>query len=137
MSKLSLTLNFEAINCASCGVTFAMTDDYINSRRDDHATFYCPNGHDNLYEGASETEQLRKQLVQAEHQRDSANLTARQVRQERDAVAKAHRKMRTRILKGVCPCCNRSFDDLRQHMATEHADFGKPQTLKALQQGEK
>lgn len=103
MSKLSLKLNFEAINCASCGVTFAMTDAYIKRRRDDHATFYCPTGHANFYKGASETEQLRKQLVQTEHQRDSANLTAGQVRQERDAVAKAYRKMRTQILKGVCP----------------------------------
>jgi DNA-binding XRE family transcriptional regulator len=34
----------------------------------------------------------------------------------------------------VCPCCNRSFENLRQHMATQHADFGQERTLKALRE---
>jgi DNA-binding transcriptional regulator YiaG len=134
VSTFDKGIGFEAIHCAACGVAFAMTTDYIKRRRDDHATFYCPSGHSNVYLGKSEAEQLRDQLAQVEHQRDRAKMTAEQVRQQRDAIAKAHRKMRIRVMNGVCPCCNRSFEDLRQHMATKHPDFGKPQTVRALRE---
>ncbi len=33
------------IECSSCGVSFGMTEDFIQARRDDHRTWYCPNGH--------------------------------------------------------------------------------------------
>jgi hypothetical protein len=26
----------------------------------------------------------------------------------------------------VCPCCNRSFQNLRRHMATKHPEFNAP-----------
>ena len=49
-------------------------------------------------------------------------------------VSKAHKRMRERVMNGVCPCCNRTFQNLREHMKSEHADFGTVQTLAALRQ---
>ena len=32
-------------------------------------------------------------------------------------------RMKNRIKVGVCPCCNRTFQDLAKHMASQHKDF--------------
>jgi hypothetical protein len=37
------------IECATCGVVFAVTDSYQARRREDHERFFCPNGHRNIY----------------------------------------------------------------------------------------
>lgn len=134
MADFAKGIGFSVVQCCNCNVAFALTDDFIQRRRNDHKTLYCPAGHGNYFSGKNEAEKLREQLAQVEHQRDRARMTTEQVRSERDAIAKAHRKMRVRVMNGVCPCCNRSFDDLRQHMATKHPDFGKPQTVKALRE---
>jgi hypothetical protein len=47
---LNLFTGLESLACASCGVTFGMTDDMVKRRRSDHRVFYCPSGHEN-YEG--------------------------------------------------------------------------------------
>jgi hypothetical protein len=54
------------IECASCGVTFGITTDYQKRRRDDHANFYCPSGHVNVYRGKTEAEKLQEMLKRAE-----------------------------------------------------------------------
>lgn len=38
-----------AIECANCSVVFSITEHYLQRRRQDHAEFYCPNGHTNVY----------------------------------------------------------------------------------------
>ncbi|WP_165394478.1 helix-turn-helix domain-containing protein [Pseudoxanthomonas winnipegensis] len=40
--------------------------------------------------------------------------------------------MRQRVMNGVCPCCNRTFENLRRHMHDKHPEFGQPETLAAL-----
>lgn len=118
--------------CCSCGMLFAVPSDFQARRKDDHKSFYCPSGHCQSYTGATEAMKLRKELDAKE--RDLRNATARALtaESERRQIAKAHDKMRKRIVNGVCPCCNRSFENLRMHMQTEHADFGTPSTLLAL-----
>lgn len=32
-------------------------------------------------------------------------------------------RTRNRIAAGVCPCCNRTFQNLADHMRTLHADY--------------
>lgn len=134
MSTFSRTETFNVIHCSNCGLAYALTADFMSRRRNDHKSFYCPVGHSQYFPGKSEAEKLREQLSQTEHQRDRARMNADELRHERDTIAKAHRKMRVRVMNGVCPCCNRSFEDLRQHMATKHPDFGQPQTIKALRE---
>lgn len=33
------------VPCAQCGIIFGLPDVYEHQLREDHATFYCPNGH--------------------------------------------------------------------------------------------
>ena len=42
--------------------------------------------------------------------------------------------MRDRVKNGVCPCCNRSFTSLWQHIKNEHPEFGESNTLKQFRE---
>lgn len=118
--------------CCNCGMVFAMPSDFQRRRRDDHKLLYCPSGHKQHYTGATEAQKLQRKLEQREAELSNAQARANHAAAQRDSIAKAHKKMRVRISNGVCPCCNRSFDNLRQHMKTQHADYGSPSTLLAL-----
>lgn len=45
MTFLELTCPHEG-----CGITFQLTDGYVSRRREDHRSFYCPNGHPKSYQ---------------------------------------------------------------------------------------
>lgn len=42
-------LVLEEINCARCGIRFGVSLPLLERRRNDHDTFYCPNGHGNVF----------------------------------------------------------------------------------------
>jgi hypothetical protein len=107
--------------CIVCGIWFGVDDDFDTNRRKDKNTFYCPNGH-NMAFGENEADRLRKQLSQ-EQQRVSLE---RQMRMDAenalDKEREAHTRQSKRIHAGVCPCCNRTFQNVARHMATKHHD---------------
>ena len=53
--------------CANCGIQFALPLPFIEARRNDHFTFYCPNGHSLcipiLPRKESKAEQLQEMLT--------------------------------------------------------------------------
>lgn len=121
MSEYLHTVGFYVEHCCNCGVAFAMTADLQKRRRGDRKSFYCPNGHGQHYTGLSEEQKLRDEVQRQAVMREAADARALRAEAERMAVTKAHVKMRTRVMNGVCPCCNRTFQNLMRHMQTEHA----------------
>lgn len=120
--------------CCNCGMLFAMPADMQRRRREDHKTFFCPAGHGQHYTGPTEADKLRREVERERQVREAAEARAGKAEQNLAQVTRAHRKMRERVMNGVCPCCNRSFANLREHMKSEHADFGTVKTLFALRQ---
>lgn len=118
--------------CCNCGMLFAMPSDYQRRRRNDHEWFYCPSGHKQHYTGVTEEQRLRNEVERQRQMREAAEARARAEKQRLTQVARAHSRMRKRVANGVCPCCNRSFGNLREHMRTQHPDFGDAKTLRAL-----
>lgn len=131
MSGFSELMGYAVEQCYKCGVPFAMTTDFKRQRKEDRQAFYCPNGHGQVYVGKSEADKLRDELERKQHALDAERGRAIALEQQRDQIAKAHRKMRDRLRNGVCPCCKRTFQNLMAHMRTEHPDFGTA-TLKML-----
>mgnify|MGYP001601907496 CR=1 FL=1 len=115
-----LYVSYEAMVCGECGISFAAPESFWSNRRDDHKTWYCPNGHSRHYPGESEKEKAQRLLreEQARHQR-----TISRENEERAAREKAERKLK-RVGRGVCPDCNRTFQNLARHMTCKHK--GKP-----------
>lgn len=100
-------------SCYSCGVLFAFPADMKLVLRDTHRTFYCPNGHQQQYIAKSEAETLRESLER--QKRITETEVAMRLESEKEQA-----KLRKRISNGVCPCCSRSFQNLRSHMRTKH-----------------
>jgi predicted GIY-YIG superfamily endonuclease len=109
LKAIKFEYEFNAIDCANCGMPFGITPDFEDRRRQDHRGFHCPNGHSNVYRGETEAEKLQKRL----------DAERRQTAMEREQRLKAERQL-ARVRKGVCPKCNRSFKALERHMATKH-----------------
>lgn len=124
-------VTLETETCCKCGMVWAMTADFVRRRRDDNAWFYCPAGHQQHYT-ANQLDKLRQELNQAHRDIDRAKEAEAEQRAKVMQIAKSYNKVRQRIRNGVCPCCNRTFQNLANHMRTEHADYGDTKTLRAL-----
>ena len=130
MTTFAAEIEFYVEHCCTCRMPFAMTGELQRARRDDRKTFYCPNGHAQHYTGASEAERLRKEVERQKQMREAEEARRLRVKAERDQVTRAYNRMRTRVMNGVCPCCNRTFQNLMQHMKTEHAGEFNLRTLR-------
>jgi hypothetical protein len=109
--------------CIRCGVPiFGPEVQYKNLHRN-HENFYCINGHAQHWPGESDEEKLRKQVERLQKEKEWAEQAAKTARQA-EAIAKGKQKAHAeRVKNGVCPCCTRSFTNLRRHMATKHPEF--------------
>jgi hypothetical protein len=77
---------------------------------------------------------LRKQMER--EQREAATLRERAIVAE-TAQRKAEnsiKRLKKRSAAGVCPCCNRTFKELANHMKSKHAQFRQLQGLEAPKQ---
>lgn len=117
---------FTVIYCGheGCGVPFALHDEFIRQRREDHKTWYCPNGHPRYYPRENETEKAKAAVRRLERQLANRDEDLRAAKVAHAVTKGKLTKTRNRIAKGVCPCCNRSFANLGKHMAGQHPDFG-------------
>lgn len=119
-------------SCAKCKCAMWMPMPLEQSARaSEKISFYCPYGHSLHYsEGESETDRLRRerdQLKQRLAQKDDEIAYQRGAKEAAERSASAMRgqvtKIKNRVGNGVCPCCTRSFTNLKRHIATKHPDY--------------
>lgn len=136
MTTLMQTLTYAVIECSQegCGVSFALSDEFIKARRHDHATWYCPNGHARHYPARNQVEEAKAEAARLSQQLDWQQAATKRARvqaeaERRSAIAfKGHAtRLRNRAAAGCCPACNRTFQNLQRHMAGQHPAFGKDQ----------
>lgn len=123
---ITKTTTFQVFDCAKCGVPFALTEEYVQRRRGDRESFYCPNGHSQWFAGESDKDKAQRLAGQLDMERTRARKLAEKLDYSRRAT-KANgtrlRKLKERAANGVCPCCNRTFRQLAAHMRDKHPDF--------------
>jgi hypothetical protein len=121
MSYLTDT-SLDTIVCCSCGITFAMPSVRRRELLDNGGGFHCPNGHAQTY-GKGRADKLEEQLAQKQRELTAARCetTAEKLKREKAETELSRHKRRTK--NGVCPCCQRSFLNLKRHLATKHPDF--------------
>lgn len=128
-AAVNLTLSFRTVACYKCGITFAVDAGVHKRWLESGEFFWCPNGHNQHYT-ESDVQKLQKRLAQVERQKEWAENNARAERSAREMTERrligqkaAKTRLRNRIKNGVCPCCTRSFTNLREHMKTQHPEF--------------
>jgi len=128
MTTFTAVDTFEIEHCYKCGIHFAMTKDFQDRRLSDHQNFYCPSGHPQHYIGESDRDRAQRlagQLDMERTRRQQAEKTADYATRSRKAVSTRLKKVKQRVGHGVCPCCNRSFKALADHMATQHPGYAQ------------
>ena len=130
-TKTVFEIELTSINCGSCGGTYAINERYREKCKQAGSSWNCPYCRVGWgYSGNSDNEQLRKQLAEAKSREELNLARANRLREERDQWANRERgqraaktRIKNRISKGVCPCCNRSFSNLHRHMSSKHPDY--------------
>lgn len=133
MPTITSTSTFTIIRCGECSVQFALNDGFVYDRKQDHRTWYCPNGHPRWYPtGSSDLEIARRERQGAERKAVRLQADVDQARAEAEhqaAVARGYKgafvQTKKRAAKGVCPVpgCRRHFVDVERHVASKHPDY--------------
>ena len=123
MASETYTGTMTVLTCCVCGVAHGLPTNYASARRNDHQSWHCPNGHKQYFFGKSDAELQRERA-------DRAEARAIRMQDERDTAERRRRaekaaktKIKNRVAKGVCPCCNRTFQNLADHMKSKHPDY--------------
>lgn len=116
-------------DCCTCFMRFAVPKSFDAARRKDGKSFFCPAGHSQSYTD-SENDRIRRErdrLKQEAARLEENAARERQLREAAERSASARKgqitRLKNRAAAGVCPCCNRSFENLRNHMSAKHPGF--------------
>lgn len=118
-------------DCITCGVRYTVPQNMWNKQRREGGFHHCPNGHSQGWgKGDTEMDKLRRERDRLKQEAARLEDDARHARfvaehQGRRAAAFKGQatKLRKRVKAGVCPCCNRTFQNLQQHMKGQHPDW--------------
>lgn len=86
---------------------------------------YCPLGHTHVPAGESKASKLEKRLQREQARHDQTKAELKHTESQRRAEKAAKTRIKNRVSKGVCPCCKRSFVNLRCHMECKHPKYGE------------
>ena len=70
---------FTVLTCPECSTTYALPNDFVRQRQEDHRGFYCPNGCCRYYPQNSEEEILKERLRCCKNKVDEQELEIRTV----------------------------------------------------------
>jgi hypothetical protein len=117
--------------CTTCGVIVVGPQVISRLARENGREFWCINGHSNRF-GKTAVQKLEDQLAAKARELETERSRVAAARAKADLAersAAAHKgkvtEIQNRIQNGVCPCCKRSFTNLRRHMATKHPEHAK------------
>lgn len=118
--------------CGSCGGIYAIALRYRQEKIEQGGYWNCPYCKCSWGYGTSQIDRLKAQLAEKEREveqerkrKEWAQQEARITERRRRALKGQLTKTKKRIGHGVCPCCQRSFENLRRHMTTKHPTYTK------------
>lgn len=118
--------NVVAIRCGSCAVLHAFPAIIYDTARQQGGFWSCPNGHRRGWARGEDQEAL--EVTRRERDRlkqENARLAEEAAAAERKRLTaeRAVKRHKTRSAAGLCPCCNRSFTNMRRHIETKHPEY--------------
>ncbi len=118
-------------DCCVCGTPFAIQSTLHKHFKQTGKGFHCPNGHRLSY-SESKIERLEKALKEersnSEWWKGNANRRSEELQQTKyklRGTKAAYTRMKNRIAGGVCPYCNRQFENITRHMESKHSEKTK------------
>lgn len=117
---LSFTEELTVVQCW-CGMHHAIPEglrDYQQRQHNDghQVSVYCPLGHTHTPAGPSKWSAERKA-------REAAEARATSLADQLAAADREAKRLARRARRGVCPCCHRSFVNVKKHMDGQHPAY--------------
>ncbi len=124
MGTIEKFSRYTLVNCGpedrgGCGMAFAMTQQFYDQTHRTGETWYCPKGHPRVWGGDSIERKLQKEQARSVALGDQLRAAIEDAETARVALIRE----RSRIANGVCPCCNRSFENVARHIKGQHPDY--------------
>lgn len=130
MPQLATTIELIELQCGSCGVFHAIPKSRYDTALEEGGHWTCPNGHSRGFnEGRLAREAVRRERDQYKQKVAQLEDDIVAIKKSRAAVQGEYTKVKNRVAAGVCPCCNRSFENLHRHMTSKHPDFKTAQVV--------
>lgn len=109
------------LQCGKCGVWHAIPKAIHATCVEEGGFWHCPNGHSWGYrEGRREREAVRRERDQLKQRVAQLDDTVAAERRAREDAETKLRTVKRRAVAGVCPCCNRTFQNVQRHMKSKH-----------------
>lgn len=134
MSTMTFSTELTRIDCGECGGVYAILEKFRKKKREKGGFWNCPYclcswG---FSKDRSEVQELRDEVDRKDRQLVSERASHDRTRADRDHVERCRRaekaaktRIKNRVGRGVCPCCNRSFENLARHMQAKHPEFAE------------
>ena len=119
--EISTTVKLVTEECYACGILFAMPQQVNERLRTKGGTFYCPNGHPQVYTEPA-IEVLKRKLRATESRATNLEHSLNGALDNLSAKKKELRSVKRRVNAGVCPYCRRHFTNLERHVHTKHPE---------------
>lgn len=115
--------------CCVCRADIYLNDAlYDSACRSEAIWFYCSYGHKQHFsQGETEETRLRRELNNQRQQNARLEDAAREARALAEKAERATKRLKKRAAAGSCPCCQRSFGNMAEHMRHQHPDWVKEQ----------
>lgn len=127
ITALQIGVELELLTCEACGISFAYPSEWIEGRRADHKTWYCPNGHPRYFPSKTKEEELRDELNRMRKIAEVERKTAARLQEEKGRLKRqvsAQRgqvtRLRNKAIRGECAFCHQRFPDVAAHVQAEH-----------------
>lgn len=131
--RVAFSSSLQVLNCHKCGGTYAMSNYYLEERRDDGVGWVCPYCQAGTAYCKSEADRLRAELTKQKRSTDYQRREKEKYLQQRNTLEHSRNGMKgvlvreqkklARVRKGVCPCCNRHFKNVQRHMDSQHPHY--------------
>jgi len=119
--EITTSVKLVTEECCACGIIFAMPQQVNERLRTKGGTFYCPNGHSQVYT-EPDIEVLRKKLLTEQRRSQGLETQLNGALDSLSTTRKELRRTKKRVNAGVCPYCRRHFDNVERHVHTKHPE---------------
>lgn len=146
---MTTVFDLTQVKCYTCNTPIYMHAQTLADLKQSQRTFTCLYGHKQGFYGnrgspADKIAALERDVAKAKQnearlheeidaaKKATARASARAEQNLRSARAfkGAATRIRTRVAGGVCPCCNRTFAALTEHMKKQHPDYPRAPLVK-------
>jgi hypothetical protein len=110
-----------AMQCGTCSIWHALPKMMYDTCIEEGGYWHCPIGHSRGYaEGRKDREAVRRERDLLRQQTARLEDELREAKAETDKAKTETLAVKRRATAGICPCCNRTFVNVQQHMKTKH-----------------